>query len=90
MLQNCATFNKVNTVTWFKDHTYKLEDEGHDPTDRNAAFQRAIDESRLATGIFYQDEREAYDEDVPAERGLPLVDHDLSKTDITQTMNEFM
>ncbi len=90
VLQNCATFNKVNTVTWFKEHTYKLEDEGHDPRDKVAAFTRAIDETRLATGIFYQDEREPYDQDVPGERGVPLVDHDLSEADITRTMNEFL
>ena len=84
VLQNCATFNKVNDVTWFKEHTYKAT---HDPKDRAAAFVAALDENKLATGLIYTSEREAYDEDLEA-RGV--VDADLAKVDITETMNEFI
>ncbi len=90
VLQNCATFNKLNTVTWFKDHSYKLEDEQHDPSDREKAMLKALDLERLGTGIFYQDKREAYDQDVPAEQGKPLIDHDLDNIDITESMEQFV
>jgi len=89
VMQNCATFNKLNTVTWFKEHSYKLEDEKHDPSDRMRAMERALDSERLGTGIFYQDKREAYDEDVPAEHGKPFVDHDIENVNITESMEQF-
>ncbi len=89
VFQNCATFNKVNTVEWFKEHTYRLEDTKYVPNDRMKALQIALDEEKLATGIFYQDSREAYDQDVPAEKGDALVDHDISDIDITESMEQF-
>ncbi len=49
----CVSFNKVNTHSWFKDHTYYLED-SHDPTDRMSAFQRAVEKERFPLGIFYR------------------------------------
>lgn len=82
VLQNCATFNKVNDVVWFKQHTYKAN---HDTTDKLAAFKVALDEEKLATGIFYQETREAYDEDLFVHG---VVDADLD-VDISDTMNEF-
>ncbi len=52
VLQPCVTFNKLNSYQWFKEHTYYLE-EGYDPTDRVAAFRRAIEDDRLPLGVFY-------------------------------------
>ncbi len=55
IFQPCVSFNKVNTHTWFKDNTYTLG-EDHDPTDRQAAFRRACEESeggKLPLGVFY-------------------------------------
>ena len=49
----CVSFNKVNTQTWFKEHTYYLED-SHDSTDRMSAFQRALEKEKFPLGIFYK------------------------------------
>src|SRR5258708_10832600 len=38
----CVTFNKQNTFEWFLKHVYKLEDNGHNPTDFHAAIDRAM------------------------------------------------
>ncbi|RME32085.1 2-oxoacid:ferredoxin oxidoreductase subunit beta [Candidatus Woesearchaeota archaeon] len=88
VMQNCISFNHVNTVLWFKEHSYHLEDEGHDPSNKIEALKRALDEERLGTGIFYQDSRGAYDAQLAAER-VPLVDHDLSSIDISESMEQF-
>jgi len=90
VLQNCATFNKVNTVTWYKEHTSRLEEKKHDPHDKIKAMRLALDPNHLWTGIIYQDAREAYDEDVPAERGEPIIDHDLKNIDISESVKQFM
>ena len=52
VFQCCVTYNKVNTYEWFKQNTYYLE-ESHDPTDRVAAFKRAIERGKLPLGVFY-------------------------------------
>jgi 2-oxoglutarate ferredoxin oxidoreductase subunit beta len=52
ILQPCITFNKINTFKWFKDTTYYIE-ESHDPTNRGAAFNLAIQSDKLPLGLFY-------------------------------------
>lgn len=52
ILQNCVSFNKVNTFQWYKEHTYYL-DESYNPTDRDAAFSKAVEEDKFALGILY-------------------------------------
>jgi 2-oxoglutarate ferredoxin oxidoreductase subunit beta len=37
----CVTFNRDNTHDFFKQRTYKLEDQGHDPKDFHAAIEQA-------------------------------------------------
>jgi len=52
IFQPCVSFNRVNTYQWHKEHTYYL-DSDHDPSDREAAFKRAIETDRFPLGIFY-------------------------------------
>ncbi len=87
VLQNCATFNKVNDVTWFKEHTYDAE---HDVTDPTQALTVALDEERLATGVIFRSDRESYDEGLTADRERPIVDHDISDVDISESVAQFM
>lgn len=89
VLQNCATFNKVNTIQWFREHIYKLEDvKGYKPNDRIEAMKHALRTDKIATGIFYQDKRESYDEDLPVESEKALVYQPI-KPDITRLMESF-
>jgi len=60
----CVSFNKVNTHTWFKDHTYYLED-SHDITDRMSAFQKATEKKKFPLGIFYRNpDKATFEENV--------------------------
>ncbi len=60
----CVSFNKVNTHTWFKAHTYYLE-ESHDPTDRMRAFQKATEKEKFPLGIFYRNpDKATFEENV--------------------------
>jgi 2-oxoglutarate ferredoxin oxidoreductase subunit beta len=52
IFQPCVTYNRVNTYQWFKENTYYLDD-SHDPTDREAAFARAIEGPKFPLGVFY-------------------------------------
>ncbi|MGA1840098.1 MAG: thiamine pyrophosphate-dependent enzyme [bacterium] len=74
ILQPCVSFNKINTYQWFKERTYYLED-SHDPSDRVAAFRRAIEQERLPLGIFYINSNKATFEEntgIYAENKEPL------------------
>jgi 2-oxoglutarate ferredoxin oxidoreductase subunit beta len=51
----CVTFNKQNTFHWFRERVYRLEDEGHNPTDFHAAMGKALEwVPRIPVGLFYQ------------------------------------
>jgi 2-oxoglutarate ferredoxin oxidoreductase subunit beta len=57
ILQNCISFNKINTLQWYKDKTYFIEEE-YDPTDRLKAFERSLEwEKKIPLGLFYLNER---------------------------------
>lgn len=53
IFQPCVVYNKVNTYQWFKENTYAL-DESYDPTDRHAAFGKAIESEKLPLGVIYK------------------------------------
>jgi len=62
VLQPCVVFNSLNTYRWFGEHTAPVP-EGHDPTDRTAAFALATREGTTTLGVIYRQEgRETYEE----------------------------
>jgi len=59
VLQQCVTFNKVNTFGWYKERVQKLPDD-YDPTDRQAAFSKALEwGDHIPIGVLYVHERPA-------------------------------
>lgn len=74
ILQNCVSFNKVNTFHWYKERVYQLE-EGYDPGDRVEAFRRALEwGEKIPTGIFYRHRRPTCEAQIPTIRDTPLVE----------------
>jgi 2-oxoglutarate ferredoxin oxidoreductase subunit beta len=68
ILQNCVSFNKINTFKWFKENTWHIDD-SHDVTDRNEAFRLATQPQGLGLGIFYRNDRKVpFEENIPAYR----------------------
>jgi 2-oxoglutarate ferredoxin oxidoreductase subunit beta len=61
LFQPCVSFNKYNTYQWFKEHTYYL-DERYDPTDRTAAFAKALEAEKLPLGIFYINPKQTFED----------------------------
>jgi len=73
ILQNCISFNKINTFHWYKDRVYKLEDD-YDPYDRLEAFKRSLEwGKRIPTGVFYKNDRESFEQRLPVIRDTSLV-----------------
>ena len=71
VMQVCATFNRGMSYDWYREHVYKVEDEGHDPGDMMAAMALALaypGGDRVPTGVLYRTE------DVPTyEARLPTL-----------------
>jgi 2-oxoglutarate/2-oxoacid ferredoxin oxidoreductase subunit beta len=62
IFQPCVTFNKANTLKWFKENTYALEAD-YVPGNRAAAFARALEEEPFPLGVLYEsDERRPFEE----------------------------
>jgi 2-oxoglutarate ferredoxin oxidoreductase subunit beta len=61
IFQPCVIYNQVNTFQWFKENTYYL-DKSHDPTDRVAAFTKAIEGPKFPLGIIYMNPRPTFEE----------------------------
>ncbi|MEW6594038.1 MAG: 2-oxoacid:ferredoxin oxidoreductase subunit beta [Thermodesulfobacteriota bacterium] len=90
ILQNCVSFNKINTFHWYKDHTYFLE-EDHDPEDRLRAFERSLEWSeKIPLGLFYRRDRPVMEETYPMLRDHCLAEMPFSQETVFQEeLNQF-
>ncbi|HET90661.1 MAG TPA: 2-oxoacid:ferredoxin oxidoreductase subunit beta [Chloroflexi bacterium] len=82
VLQPCVTFNRNYAYDFYNERVYKLEEEeGYDPSDRPAAWQKAFEwGDRIPIGIVYRSEPlPTYEEQIPALQAGPLVDQPLEK-----------
>lgn len=62
ILQPCPSFNKVNTLKWYKEHIFKL-DENYDPTDKVKAFEISLkwgETDGIPIGVLYQENRPTF------------------------------
>ncbi len=62
ILQPCPSFNKVNTLKWYKEHIFKL-DENYDPTDKVKAFEMSLkwgEADGIPIGVLYQENRPTF------------------------------
>jgi len=85
VLQPCVTF--YNTYQYFKKRVYKLEDEGHDPSNYEAALRKALEwGDRIPIGIFYKTTRPTYEELLLKQKEPPVV---VKPVDVTKLYRYF-
>lgn len=91
VLQPCVTFNHKNTFQWYAQRAYKLEEEkGYDPSDRMAAFNKALEWSdRIPIGVIYKKERPVFEEYVGVLGKTPLVKQKIDPLQFEELLNEF-
>ncbi|MDF2885117.1 MAG: korB [Clostridiaceae bacterium] len=66
ILQPCVTFNHINTFKWYKDNTYKLDD-NYDYSNKLQALEKAMEwENGIPLGIIYKEEKTEYTDIVAA------------------------
>jgi 2-oxoglutarate/2-oxoacid ferredoxin oxidoreductase subunit beta len=90
ILQNCVSFNKVNTFAWYKQRVYKVETEGYDPTDRAAALKKAQEwGDRIPIGVIFKQDRPLYEDSLPQLKAGPLVKQPITPERVGKLMGEF-
>lgn len=74
IMQPCVTYNKVNTLKWYRERSYDIaEEKGYDPADREAAFRKALEwEERFPIGVLYRAQRSVMSDNIPALKDGPL------------------
>lgn len=91
VLQPCVTFNYLNTYQWFRERVYKLEEEGHDYTDKEKAMVKSLEYGdRIPIGIFYRAERPTYRDSLPHVREKPLTGLPFEDIDISPLLESMM
>jgi len=60
VLQQCVTFNKVNTVAWYRKRIYKLEENFYKSNDIKSAIDKCLESNKLPVGIFYEKKKKGY------------------------------
>jgi 2-oxoglutarate/2-oxoacid ferredoxin oxidoreductase subunit beta len=88
--QPCVTYNKLNTYQWFKERVYKLEETGHDVTNKMEAYKKAMEEEKLPVGVFYQVQRPTYEDELPQLAGESIVSKKAQVRDITPLMKSLL
>jgi 2-oxoglutarate ferredoxin oxidoreductase subunit beta len=80
ILQPCVTFNRKNTYDWYRERIYKLDETSYDPSDRAAAFQKALEwGDRIPVGVIYRTELPTYEESVFGLKDGPVATRKLGK-----------
>ena len=80
ILQPCVTFNRKNTYDWYRERIYDLQEEGYDPGNRVAAFEKALEwGDRIPLGVFYQTRRPSYEERVASLQEGPVATRELRR-----------
>lgn len=89
VLQPCVTFNPSFSYPFYNPRVYKLEDSGHDASDKERALKVAMDTGeKIALGVFYREERPTYEESSEELSHGPLAEEDISSVDISGTLED--
>lgn len=68
ILQQCVSFNKENTLEWYKEVIYNLANHKYVPDNKIRAVEK-IEEfelnGKMPVGLFYQDNRKTYEAQIP-------------------------
>lgn len=89
-LQPCPVFNPNQSPQWYRERLVKLEEEDHSPQDLEAAWKQAMRADKLPIGLFFQQSKPAYHEQVSELQEIPLVNHPIETIDLSQLLKEFM
>ena len=91
ILQPCVTWNRQLTWKFYNEHTYSLQDDDHDITNKTQALEKAMENGdRYPVGVFYKVEHL----DLVSGMALPekgaLKDHPTELKDVQKIIDDLM
>jgi len=87
VFQPCVTFNYLNTFEWFRQRVYKLEDTGHNVSDRQKALEKSFEwGDHIPIGVFYKDDRPTFRDNLPQVKEVPLTKLPIEDVDISRVI----
>ena len=91
ILQPCPSFNKVNTLAYYRERVYKL-DETYDPSNKAKAIEKAMEsDDSIPIGVIYKETKRTYHESNQVlSKGTPLIDIKRDKDVVNKLINEFI
>ena len=92
VLQPCVTFNKTNTYQFYRQYVYKLG-EDYQTNDKIKAYEKAMEwesTGKIPIGIFYEENKATYEEDIEQIKTIPLADQELQTFDVNTLTEEFI
>lgn len=87
--QPCPVFNPTQDPEWYRQRLTKLEDENHSPQNLEAAWKQSMRSDKLPIGLFYEEQKPAYHEQVTELKNGPLVDKSIENIDLSSILKEF-
>lgn len=91
VLQPCVTFNPLNTFEYYNTRVYELESVNWKTDNKKAAFGKALEwGKKIPIGVFYQEKRSLYSDELPQIKEKDLYKQTEQKVDINQTMKQFI
>ncbi|MFO8032314.1 MAG: thiamine pyrophosphate-dependent enzyme [Desulfohalobiaceae bacterium] len=90
ILQQCVSFNRVNTLQWYKERCKALE-EGYDPRDWEAALAKSQEWGEvIPTGIIYVNEsRSSFEDNLSVSSRQPQYKQKRSLDAVAEVMDSF-
>lgn len=92
ILQPCPSFNRKNTLAWYREGIYKLENEtGYNSGDKKAALIKALEWGEaIPTGVLFQAEQPSYEEHLGVAAKTPLARQNTDPARVNNLFKSFM
>ncbi len=91
ILQPCQTWNRKLTWKFYNEHTYSLQDDGHDTSNKMLALEKAFSNSdKIPIGVFYKMEAPVLADGLALPEDVGLRHHKTSLKDVQAIIDELV
>ncbi|MFW9800521.1 MAG: thiamine pyrophosphate-dependent enzyme [Candidatus Thorarchaeota archaeon] len=91
ILQPCQTWNRKLTWKFYNEHTYSLQDNGHDSSNKLQALEKAFSNSeKIPIGVFYKVEAPVLADGLALPEDGRLKDHQTSLKEVQAIIDELV
>jgi 2-oxoglutarate ferredoxin oxidoreductase subunit beta len=89
ILQPCPTFNVEHSYEWYQQNIQALPAD-YSATDRGQALLRALDESHFQVGVYYQNNRPAYHQEIAWLKEKTLLEQFPKQVNLSAALTGFL